>query len=301
MTDPGQRVIYEFGEFRVDPLARRLSNDDGNLALTSKAFETLLVLISKRGAVVTKNELMDAVWSETAVEENNLTQQIAALRRVFGEKARDHRFIVTLPGKGYSFVAPVTEITLGAGQELVLTETRRSSLTIDISDSGWTGLMNYFSRPAVRGYSLAAVYAIVICVLGFWPLIFGSTFRTEPQTIAVLSFRTTAAEDEALGAGIRDTLRARLGNLEDVAVRSIGPAVSGDDAVLAGRQLDADVVFTGSIQREQDRVRVAVEIVDVEGERLLWGQTFDCNRSELFELQDAIAVEAVRVLKTARL
>ena len=117
----------------------------------------------------------------------------------------------------------------------------------------------------------------------------------------MLDFRTAAYEDAALGAGIRDTLRARLGSLEDVAVRPPRTDVPGDDALIAGRRLDADVVLTGSIQRQDGRLRVAVELVDVHRERVVWGQTFDRDRSDLFELQDAIAGEAIRVIKAARL
>ena len=292
------RVVYEFGGFRADPLTRRLSSGSDNLPLTPKAFDTLLVLIANRGEVVSKPDLMDAIWAETAVEENNLTQQIATLRRAFGERAGEHRFIVTLPGKGYSFVAPVNEVPIAADEELVIMQSTRSTVTIDISNNAWFKWRQMFARDSVRGYSLAAVYSLIVCVLAFWPMVSGAP---ETQTIAVLTFRTSAAEDEALGAGIRDTLRARLGGLEDVAVRPAKNGVPTDDALIAGREMDADVVLTGSIQREHDRVRVAVEIVDVRDERIVWGRTFDYNRSELFELQDAIAVEAVRVIQTPRL
>jgi len=119
--------------------------------------------------------------------------------------------------------------------------------------------------------------------------------------VAVLDFRTTAFEDVALGAGIRDTLRARLGSLDDVAVRPPRSGVPVDDALIAGRQLEADVVLTGSVQRQDGRLRVVVELVDVRLSRVVWGQTFDRERSELFELQDVIAGEAIRVIKASRL
>ena len=292
------RVVYEFGGFRADPVTRRLSNGHANLPLTPKAFDTLLVLIANRGEVVSKLDLMDAIWAETAVEENNLTQQIATLRRALGERAGEHRFIVTLPGKGYSFVSPVHEVTIGADEELVIMQATRSTVTIDIADTGLSAWRDFVGRSSVRGYTLAAVYSFIVCVLAFWPTAFGGP---DTQTIAVLTFRTSAVEDEALGAGIRDTLQARLGSLEDVAVRPARNGVRTDDALIAGREMDAEVVLTGSIQRDHDRVRVAVEIVDVLGKRIVWGRTFDYKRSEFFELQDAIASEAVRVIQTSRL
>ena len=298
MSDSDSRVVYEFGSYRADPLTRRLYGDGEQLALTPKAFETLLVLIAKRGEVVLKNDLIDAVWAETAVEENNLTQQIAALRRTFGERAGDHRFIVTVPGKGYSFVAPVSEVEIAADEELVITHATRSSVTIDVAAGNWRGIRSFFARDGAFGGSIAVAYIFLVCLLAAWPLVSGAEPR---QTVAVLDFRTAASEDAALGAGIRDTLRARLGSLEDVAVRPPRSGVPGDDALIAGRRLDADVVLTGSVQRQEDRVRVIVELVDIRRERIVWGQTFDRDRSELFELQDVIAGEAIRVIKTSRL
>ena len=298
MHDRSSRVIYEFGGFRADPLARRLYGGGEQIAITPKAFETLLVLIAKRGEIVPKNDIIEAVWAETAVEENNLTQQIAALRRAFGEKASDHRFIVTVPGKGYSFVAPINELELSTDEELVVTHATRSTVTIDVSAGGWESVRAFFARDTVFGSSVALAYIFLVCVLAFSPLVSGEAPR---QTVAVLDFRTAVVDDAAVGAGIRDTLRARLGSLEDVAVRPTRTGIPADDALIAGRRLGADVVLTGSVQRQDGRIRVVVEIVDVRRERVVWGQTFDRDRTELFELQDAIAGEAIRVIKASRL
>ena len=298
MDDRDVRVVYEFGGFRADPLSRRLIRDGDQLPLTPKAFETLLILIANRGETISKIELMDMIWGDTAVEENNLTQQIATLRRALGERSGEHRFIVTQPGKGYRFVAPVNELALAADEELVVIQSTRSSVSIDVSSSGWLGVRAFFGRSSTLGYSMAILYVAIVCMISFWPIVSGYS-GTQQQTIAVLSFRSFAVEDEVLGAGIRDTLRARLGNLEDVAVLPSRPDLPADDALFAGRVMDADVIITGSVQREDERMRVAVEMVDVRSRRVVWGQTFDCGRSEFFQIQDAIAGEAVRVIRSA--
>src|SRR3954452_2709566 len=100
-------VLYQFGEFRLDPAKRRLWKGDEPVPLTARVFETLLYLVEHREAVADKERLMEAIWPDSIVEENNLTQNISALRRVFGEKPGSHRFIVTVPGRGYRFVASV--------------------------------------------------------------------------------------------------------------------------------------------------------------------------------------------------
>src|SRR4051794_20278562 len=104
----GSTRLYEFGDFRLDRNKRLLLRHDGTLVpLTAKAFETLAYLVERAGSVVDKDELMRAVWPDTAVEENNLTQNISLLRRLFGEGRGEHRYIATVPGRGYQLVATV--------------------------------------------------------------------------------------------------------------------------------------------------------------------------------------------------
>src|SRR5215203_2873728 len=107
-----QKQIYEFDEFRVDPAKRLLTKGDGEqIPLTPKVFETLLYLIRHAGKVIGKDELMREIWTDSIVEENNLNQNISILRRVFGEKPGEQRFIVTIAGHGYRFVPEITTIS----------------------------------------------------------------------------------------------------------------------------------------------------------------------------------------------
>ena len=100
---------YEFGDFLVDAARRLLLDADGRVVpVTPKAFDTLLYLIEHRSEVQKKDELIKAVWPERVVEENNLNQNISALRKALGERRGQHRFIVTIPGRGYRFVAAVS-------------------------------------------------------------------------------------------------------------------------------------------------------------------------------------------------
>jgi Tol biopolymer transport system component/DNA-binding winged helix-turn-helix (wHTH) protein len=102
--------LYEFGPFRVDAVKCVLVRDGEVVPLTPKTFETLLVLIRNRGRVLEKEELLKEVWPDTFVEENNLARNISALRKALGEGLNEHKYIVTVPGRGYRFVADVTEV-----------------------------------------------------------------------------------------------------------------------------------------------------------------------------------------------
>ncbi len=105
------KQLWEFDCYRVDFERRLLLRGQEPVQLPAKALDTLLVLIQRRGEVVTKDELMKAVWPDAFVEEGNLSQSIHVLRRALGESVDDHRYIVTVPGRGYRFVAEVREIS----------------------------------------------------------------------------------------------------------------------------------------------------------------------------------------------
>src|SRR5580765_5971303 len=103
-----QKEIYEFGPFTVDPVERVAFRDGEPLTLTPKVFDTLLCLVRNRGRVLTKDEILQEVWPDTFVEEVNLAVNVSTLRKVLGEGPQEGRYIATVPGRGYRFVAQVS-------------------------------------------------------------------------------------------------------------------------------------------------------------------------------------------------
>jgi Tol biopolymer transport system component/DNA-binding winged helix-turn-helix (wHTH) protein len=102
--------FYEFGAFVVDRQKCVLLRDGNVVPLTPKAFEILLVLIQNRGLVLEKDQLLKTIWSDTVVDENNLARNISALRKALGEAPGEHQYVVTVPGRGYRFVASVRDV-----------------------------------------------------------------------------------------------------------------------------------------------------------------------------------------------
>ncbi len=100
-----EQVLYEFEDFVLDPVRRLLTRGGEAVPLPPKALATLLVLVERHGRVVDKEELFQAVWPDAFITEATLTQNVFRLRKALGEEAGEHRFIVTVPGRGYSFVA----------------------------------------------------------------------------------------------------------------------------------------------------------------------------------------------------
>src|SRR4051794_12075521 len=152
---------YHFGPFLLDRTARVLLRDDKPVVITAKIFESLVLLVENRGRVVAKNELLVTLWPDTTVEEGNLAQTISTLRKVLNDTPRQHRYIATIPGRGYSFVASVFE---------------SSSLS---SPAGHSEA----GKPARVSYHLISSIAVVIllCIAGYF------LARRSPQATAFYS------------------------------------------------------------------------------------------------------------------
>jgi DNA-binding winged helix-turn-helix (wHTH) protein/tetratricopeptide (TPR) repeat protein len=102
-----RRRVYRFEDYRVDSVKRVLTRGGETVPLTPKALSILLVLLANAGEVVEKSDLTRSVWSGQYISEGNLTQTICSLRKALGERANEARYVVTVPGRGYCFVAPV--------------------------------------------------------------------------------------------------------------------------------------------------------------------------------------------------
>lgn len=305
MNEQSESFLYEFDTFRVDALKRQLLRDGAPVQLTSKAFETLLMLVRHRGATVSKDDLMNSIWSDTAVEENNLTQQISTLRKALGERVGEHRFIVTVPGRGYSFIAPVRENAGVDASEIVLQEFTQSSITIDVCDDGKESKSLKTARKSFafyRAFALAAAFLILtLAAIWFFPRSKVNNVNSAPKTIAVLPFKSLDGNDDFLGTGMSDTLIAKLGNLQNLTVRPTNSVIkyanNDRDAIAAGRELKVDAVLDGTIQLSGGQIRVTVQMLDVESGKLLWGQSFDEKFSGIFSVQDAISEEVAGALQ----
>lgn len=104
------QTAYEFGPFRIDTRERQLTRDGSVVPLRPKVFDILLVLVQNSGHILTKDDVMKHVWSDTAVEEGNISRTISTLREALGEGPREHRYIETIPWRGYRFVAAVRQV-----------------------------------------------------------------------------------------------------------------------------------------------------------------------------------------------
>lgn len=283
---------YVFGEFHLDSAKRVLLRKGQSVALTPKVFETLLYLVENRGKVVAKDELMTAVWPDTVVEENNLNQNISMLRKVLGESRGENRYIATVPGKGYRFVA---EVSRGG-------ETGREASTQFVAEMKTAVL-----PPGRKSFWLIAAGVLVvvgILAVGYRAWTARARFNQAGgvRSLAVLPFKplAAAAGDAVLELGMADTLITKLSGVTELEVRPIGVVRrftdTGDDPATLGRKLQVDAVLDGSIQEYRGRIRMTVRLVRTSDGRQIWSGRFDENAGDIFAVQDSISERVAREL-----
>jgi DNA-binding winged helix-turn-helix (wHTH) protein/TolB-like protein/Tfp pilus assembly protein PilF len=282
---------YRLARYRLDTQTRELRDGDGPVVpLTAKAFDTLCYLIEHRQRLVGKDELLASVWPGRVVEENNLTQAIAALRRAFGTTAGDHSFIVTVPGRGYRFVAEVEE---GEGDAAPVA-----------TGASVTTMVPPWRRAMTVG---AVLFMLTLFAVAAWRMREGPSPRSDAQrtALAVLPFRSlsTGPRDEGLELGLADTLITRLSHSSALRVRSLASARRLSrpqaDPVAAGRQLGAAYVVEGTTQRIGDQVRINARLLSVDKGTAVWADTFDAPIERVFTVQDDISNAVTSALALA--
>lgn len=150
------RCLYEFDGFRLDPAERLLLHAGTPVALAPKAFEMLVVLVTNSGRLLSKDELMQAVWADTVVEENNLDKTISALRKALSENETVNKLIETVRGHGYRFTAPVTKI-----------EAEQNEIALGVAVNDYTQSPHHTADRSATVTSMTASTPVLLPVNGW--------------------------------------------------------------------------------------------------------------------------------------
>ena len=309
------REFYEFEPYTVDVSKRLLLNGDQPVPLKPKVFDTLLALVENSGRIVEKEELMQMIWPDVVVEENNLTQNISAIRKSLGDRQNEHRFVVTVPGRGYRFVADVRKTSRDESPKSATavtadkTDVNMDKTSIEAKPFAPTDPPAIRKRRAIliaAGVALVGVVAIFFLLPRLRgssnPAPSGPATSGKIESIAVLPFKLLGAEagDEYTGPGMADALITKLSNSKQLTVLSTSAVLRysnpTQDSLAAGRELGVDSVLDGKIQRDGDHVRVTVQLVRVKDGASLWAQTFNENFTNIFAVQDSISEQVVKAL-----
>jgi TolB-like protein/DNA-binding winged helix-turn-helix (wHTH) protein len=311
--------LYEFGEFQLDTGKRLLRRLDGTpVPLTSRVFDTLLYMVRHHDAVLDKERIMEAVWPDSIVEENNLAQAISKLRQVFGETPGSHSYIVTIPGRGYRFVAevnerPTTAVTVesqipspnfpDAADTAAATEVADSPIPpFAVSDA-------QRRLPAKTGWLWVTVF-LAVAILSIAVLFVvrhrapnssagAGTAKSAPtpvKSIAVLPFDNLSDEKQNayFTAGVQDEITSNLARIADLKVISRTSAnlyKSGNprNSREIGQQLGVAHLLEGNVQRIGNRLRVNAQLINADTDTHVWAQTYNRDVADLFAVQSEIA------------
>jgi TolB-like protein/DNA-binding winged helix-turn-helix (wHTH) protein/tetratricopeptide (TPR) repeat protein len=294
--------IYHFGGFCLDPRSRSLLGPDGeHLGLTPKAFDALVLLVEHAGEVVSRRELIEALWPETVVEENNLSQLISAVRQVVGKDC-----IATRPGRGYQFVANVQR-------------SARDTLQHGELPAPATATKPMARRPVGRAGFMSAAAALLLlgAVVGYLATQAHSRAGQSPAspgasgvpTLAVLPFTDLSADRElgTLADGISTELSTVLARIDPLQVTpaSSSFALKGRqiDVREAGQLLGVRYLLEADLQGDGDRLRINVRLSDATTGFQVWNETYPDDgssyfpRDAMFGVQDSIVRSVAQALQ----
>jgi len=309
--------IYEFDNFCVDVSQRLLTRGNGEqIPLTPKVFDTLLYLVRNGGKVIGKDELMREIWTDSIVEENNLNQNISTLRRVFGEKPGEQRFIVTVAGHGYRFVPQIRSVNTGfEGMKPETSETasemQPAQSEIQITTDELRKIRSQNSTqisksPILNRKWLTAfvvLSAIALSTAGYYLWRHNRSPLEGPiRTVAVLPFKPLVVENrnEALEFGMAEALISRLSG-DDIVVRPLSAirrySSLEQDPLTAGRELGVESILDGTIQTWGDRTRISAKLLRTSDGKQLWAGQFDQKFNDIFVVQDSISEKVAAALK----
>jgi TolB-like protein/Tfp pilus assembly protein PilF len=249
-------AFYEFGPFRLDTQRCLLLREGHPAPLSPKAFETLLALVEQSGRVMKKEELISRIWPNSFVEEGNLTQNIFVLRKALGEGPNDHRYIVTVPGQGYRFVAPVKVVP---GQ-MHASRSHKPERSAPREDAGTVASLAVlpFKSLGVNGHQ------------DYFGPGLADALITRLSSLSKVAVKPTTAV-------LKYTDPER-------------------NLFAAGQELGVDAVLAGHVQRLNERIRVTVQLVRSSDGKTLWAEKFDEKFTDVFAVQDSISEQVARAL-----
>ncbi len=303
--------LYRFGQFALDSRKRTLSRADSPVSLTPKAFDVLLFLVQNPNRLVTKDELLQAVWGDTFVEEGNLTQYISHLRKALGDNSEDTRLIVTIARKGYQFTADVTVAEaviaeLAAFQVTGRTESSRVDArpTPEYATNGAVPKVPRRWRSAVA--AAISTFIVTAAVYTSWRH-FGGTPppRSQKIMLAVLPFENLTGDPnkEYLADGLTEETISHLGRLNPeqlgVIARTSVMGYKHKDERLdqIGRELSVQYVLENSLRESGSHMRITAQLIQVKDQTHLWAQDYDYLAKDILNVQDDVAKDVAREIR----
>jgi TolB-like protein/DNA-binding winged helix-turn-helix (wHTH) protein len=285
---------------QVEPSLNRVTGPAGTIRLEPKVMQVLVLLAAHPGQVVAKERLMATVWPDAFVTDDVLTRAISELRRVFGDDAKEPRFIQTIPKSGYRLIARVSN---GAEENGAAPgHTARKEPLQPRNDRGMPPLTKVGSAGGRGDGAPVPSWTRVVWVIGLTLVILAavlmwrwqaSGIEVSPVAIAVLPFEHLGGdpEREYLTDGLTEELSASLGQIDPEHLSVKGRTSTrmyrrtAKSPADVGRELGVQYVVEGSVRAESGRLRVTSKLIRVRDQVQIWAASFDSEPGSMLELQ----------------
>jgi adenylate cyclase len=285
---------FSVGDYRIEPPVLRVTGNEQVSRLEPRTMQLLVYLATHAGRVISRSELEEHVWEGRIVGEDALTNSISKLRRILGDNARHPRIIETVPKTGYRLIASVRW------------------LDSEVPDKPADGALNSTTPPTKRHTLLWGVaVALLVIVIAGWLLDrlrapdsqtpvtdFTSTIK---PSIAIIPFENLGDKSQDYFTnGITTNLITDLSKISGMTVIAQGSVFAYLNSDAETRQisseLNAHYVVKGAVQRQQERVRVNVQLIEADTERTMWAERYEGEMQDVFRFQDRIASALVSAL-----
>ncbi|MGV3632967.1 MAG: winged helix-turn-helix domain-containing protein [Pseudorhodoplanes sp.] len=256
---------YTFDRWTLDCARGTLTGAAGDISLRPKSFEVLRYLLQNAGRLVSRDDVLGAVWPDVTVTEESLTQCVSEVRHALGDS--DQRIIKTVPRRGYLFAIAVT----GEGADGVVARFPPAAEPREGGDD---------ASPAMAPGEL----------------------MIEEPSVAVLPFANLSGDptQDYLSDGITEDVIGGLSRFSDLSVIARNSSFSykgrSVDVRQAGRQLGVRYIVEGSVRRFDDRIRITAQLVDAQSGVQRWGERFDRALGDVFSVQDEITQSIVAIV-----
>src|SRR5580698_3903646 len=305
-----------FQSFRLDSENQCLWHGEARVQITPRAFDVLRYMVENAGWLVTQDELLEALWPETYVNQEVLRKYILEIRKVLGDRPEKPEFIETVTKRGYRFIAPVADVSPDEPQDSSKSEMKSAVAPTEhavveeqvASETSASEQQPSSGERGVRNLAIILLLALVAAAAGlsgyFWFTRNRLNARSTNNTsIAVLPFvdLSPAKDQTYFSDGFAEQLINDLAQVSGLKVvgRSSSFQFRGKDVDLrdVGRKLGVANVLEGSVRREGNHVRVTAELVKAADGFQLWSQTYDREINDILAVQDEIALAAAGALQ----
>jgi TolB-like protein/DNA-binding winged helix-turn-helix (wHTH) protein/Flp pilus assembly protein TadD len=281
---------FEFEGYRLDVLPPSLWRDGQLVSLPPKVLEMLILLVEKRGEIVTREELLETVWPDTHVEEGNIKYTISLLRKALGKS-----LVQTVPRRGYLFVGVIREVG----------KTGKLNAPAKVFETHKKKVAPSKGRPRRAVLATLVIGILLLTGIGFWWWLSNKPVRPtlgNMRSVAILPLKNLGADEtgRAFSLGLTDLLISRLGSLNRFTVRPLDAVqnyqTTAQDPLKFGEAIKVDAVLEGTFQAIDNRLRVNIRLLDVRNGAQIWTAKFDETESDPFTLQDKLATQVANSL-----